>query len=470
MRFIIILLLFFSINIIAQDSLSYSYFDKKTYNLYLKQDWAKLIKVSKQAFKKGYDSYYFHMRIGIAYYEKKRYVKATKHFEKARKYNINPTLKEYLYYSYLYSGYTFKAEYYSQFLTDTLKKKIGIKYRFLNSADLFGGSFINNNFDKLNDKEFHNNTKYVSSSTRFKNKLNNTYGLGIGINFSTHIKAYINYSFLSENKTQITKTNISSSEYETETYDTKTTQSSYYFNIKYLSNSFSLTSALNILNITDNYMYPYIDYGLFYQNNNTSNSDFIFGINLQQKISNFEIGLRGAFSNLNDNRQLLAELEAIYYPLGNKNLYLIVSTGFQNIAEKITTTSGRRNREKTSYSTIENNNISKIKFGFKTFKYLWIETQVYFGRINEYNEANSFVVYNDISPITSQYRLNLISPITKHLSIFVKYSYNTREQYYYNFKIVPAVYPEPPGPVLETETDYNKINNSSIIGGIKWTF
>ena len=472
MRFTIILLLFFSINIYAQDSLSYSYFDKKTYDLYVKQEWKELIKTSKKAFDKGYDSYYFQMRAGIAYYETKRYVKATNHFEKARKYNINPTLKEYLYYSYLYSGYNYKADYYSQFFTDTLKKKIGIKNNFLNSIDIFGGSFINNDFEELQNLKFHQTDKYASSSIRYKDSYNTTYGLGANISFGNRIKAYINYSYLSETKSQITKTNTYpfSPTYEIKEYENETKQSSFYFNLKHLSNNFTFTTSLNFINIKDTYREPNMEYGLiFYYNKNTSSSDIVFNLNFQRKISNFEIGLRTSYSNLNENRQLLAESEAIYYPFGNKSLYLIASTGFQNIAEKITTTSGKNNREKTSYSTTENNNISKIKLGFKTFNFLWIEAQAYFGRINEYNEANGFVVYNDNSPITSQYRLNFISPITKHLSIFVKYSYNTREQYFYGFKIKPGLPPEPPEPTLETETNYTKINNSSIIGGIKWT-
>jgi len=471
MRLTFVLFLFFTVSISAQDSLTYSYFDKKTYDLYTKQEWRELIKVTKQAFDKDYNSYYFQMRIGIAYYERKNYIKATKHFENAREYNINPTLREYLYYSYLYSGYTYKAESYSIFFTDTLKKKLGIKNNFVNSVDVFGGSFINDDANALSDFEFHN-SEYASSSIRYKDMYSTTFGLGLGINFSAHVKGYINYSYLNESKIQITKTNdyLNSPTYQTSKYSNNTKQNSFYFNLKFVSNSFSLTTALNILKINDEFEYPDIDYGFVYKATTASSTNIVFGINMQQKLSNFKLGLRGTYSNLNDNRQFLAEIEAIYYPFGNKNLYLIASTGFQNIAEKITTisSSGRgRDSESTSYSTIENNNITKAKLGFKAFKYLWVETQAYFGRINEYNEANSFVVYNDISPITSQYRINLISPVTKHLSIFVKYLYNTREQYFYNFDIL-MIYPNPLE--LKTVTNNTKINNSSIIGGIKWTF
>jgi len=472
MKLALALFIFFTVEIFAQDSLSYSYFDKETYDLYTKQEWNELIKVTKQAFEKGYDSYYFQMRIGIAYYEKKNYIKATKHFENAREYNINPTLREYLYYSYLYSGYTYKAEYYSIFFTDTLKKKLKIKNNFINSIDVFYGSFINNSIDELSNYKFHNTEKYVSSSIRYKNKYSTTFGLGLGLNFNKHIKAYINYSYLNEPKIQITKTNNypNSTTYKTSTYLNNTQQNSFYFNFKYISNSFSLTTALNILKINDKFESPNINYGIIYEETNVSSTNIILGINMQQKVANFEFGLRGTYSNLNDNRQLLTEIKAIYYPFGNKNLYLIASTGYQNIAEKITSTtsSGRgQNKKTTSYSSIENNNITKIKLGFKAFKYLWIETQAYLGRINEYNETNSFIVYNDISPITSQYRINLISPINKHLSIFIKYLYNTREQNYYNFNIL-LNYPNPPE--LKTETNKTEINNSSIIGGIKWTF
>ena len=472
MKFTIILILFFSINIYSQDSLSYSYFDKKTYELYLAKDWKTLIETTKQAFNNGYDSYYFQMRIGIAYYERKNYVKATKHFEKARENNVNNTLREYLYYSYLFSGYQYKAEFYSQFFTDSLKKKLNIKPKFIKSVDLFGGSFINNEINKLHNLEFHNTDKSVSSSIRYKNEYNNIYGLGLSLNFSPNLKGYINYSYLNETKTQITKTNTieDPSVAETKEYGNRTNQSTYYFNLKYLSNSFKLTTAFNLTKINDTYMEPYLDFGFKYKETNIKSTDIVFGLNMQQKISNFEIGIRGTYSNLNDNRQLLAELEAIYYPLGNKNLYFVASTGIQNIAEKTTSTFGRNNQQNISFSSKETNNISKLKIGFKTFKFLWVETQAYFGRINEYNEANSFIVYNDISPITSQYRINLIAPITKNLSVFIKYTYLIREQLFTNSKVIFLIPPAPSEPKIESETNSTKINNSSIIGGIKWTF
>ena len=115
MKFTLIIILLFSINLIAQDSVSYSYYDKKTYDLYLAENWKELISTTKQAFKSNYNSYYLQMRAGIAYYNQKNYVKAIKHLEKAREYNITPSHREYLYYSYLYSGYTYKADYYFNF-------------------------------------------------------------------------------------------------------------------------------------------------------------------------------------------------------------------------------------------------------------------------------------------------------------------------------------------------------------------
>ena len=49
--------------------------DSTTYALYLNKDWKPLIKISKKAIQNNIDYYFLRMRLAIAYYEQKKYVR-----------------------------------------------------------------------------------------------------------------------------------------------------------------------------------------------------------------------------------------------------------------------------------------------------------------------------------------------------------------------------------------------------------
>ena len=88
-NYIIILLLFFliSFSAVAQEKMSAPSVDNISYEQYLKKDWEALIKTGKKSLKYDVDFYYLQVRMGIAYYELKRYPKAVKYFENANSQN-----------------------------------------------------------------------------------------------------------------------------------------------------------------------------------------------------------------------------------------------------------------------------------------------------------------------------------------------------------------------------------------------
>lgn len=99
-----ILLMIISLSVYSQE-LNYFYVDSLSYDLYLKGDWKELTKLGKKSMRKGIDFYYLKLRLGHAYFEQGKYLKAIPYFEDA--YKINPDYEftqKYLYYSYLYSG------------------------------------------------------------------------------------------------------------------------------------------------------------------------------------------------------------------------------------------------------------------------------------------------------------------------------------------------------------------------------
>ncbi|RLD49863.1 MAG: hypothetical protein DRI97_17595, partial [Bacteroidetes bacterium] len=76
-----------SLGIKAQEPADFNTINRKTYQLYLSQKWDSVIIMGKQALKQEMDFYYLRMRIGIAYYSKKHYRTAARHFSAALEQN-----------------------------------------------------------------------------------------------------------------------------------------------------------------------------------------------------------------------------------------------------------------------------------------------------------------------------------------------------------------------------------------------
>ncbi|MGZ3942642.1 MAG: tetratricopeptide repeat protein [Bacteroidia bacterium] len=110
----------------GQDTLSAPWAETKTLELYNDKKWDELLLLGKQALSKGYDYYYMRMRVAIAFYEKKNYILAEKHLEKAIIFNsFDDVAKEYLYYCYLYTGRNEQARLLSRTFTSELAAKTG---------------------------------------------------------------------------------------------------------------------------------------------------------------------------------------------------------------------------------------------------------------------------------------------------------------------------------------------------------
>lgn len=87
------------------DTLTSAGVEEHSYELYLSKDWKQLGLFCDRAIRAGYDYYYLRMRAGIACYERGNYRKAIRHFLKALDFNSgDETARRYLYGSYQYAG------------------------------------------------------------------------------------------------------------------------------------------------------------------------------------------------------------------------------------------------------------------------------------------------------------------------------------------------------------------------------
>lgn len=150
-----IVILFACIPGFAQEELNSAEVNSKSYQLYMDKNWEELITFGREALKAGQDFFYLRMRLGIAFYEKGEFRKATEHFQKAQLFNASDELlMEYLYYSLLFSNrpddarklsLTFSGEFNSKINASSGKSTAGIGWleigsKVSNRPDLFGAA------------------------------------------------------------------------------------------------------------------------------------------------------------------------------------------------------------------------------------------------------------------------------------------------------------------------------------------
>jgi len=108
----------------AQAELNFKTVEDSTYSLYLKKDWKQLQKFGRLAIKNKIDYFYLRERLGIAYYEQKKYQLAVPQFEKAMKLNsYDELLQEYLFYGYAFDNRYDEALHFSKKFSKELQVK-----------------------------------------------------------------------------------------------------------------------------------------------------------------------------------------------------------------------------------------------------------------------------------------------------------------------------------------------------------
>lgn len=141
------MLFVFTVNGISQTT--FKKVDSTSYALYQQKKWKELASYSNTIIKENFDYYVYNLRVGIAYFELKKYKNAITYFKKALHNNTtSKTAEEYLYWSYLYLEESSKAKFYfkkldkqrQQEIVKLIKKPI----KFLDFIYLEGGQNIQN--------------------------------------------------------------------------------------------------------------------------------------------------------------------------------------------------------------------------------------------------------------------------------------------------------------------------------------
>ncbi|HOI88838.1 MAG TPA: hypothetical protein PLV51_13350 [Lentimicrobium sp.] len=107
----------------ADSSVNY---EELTYRLYLEHKWDSLLQTGEKAIAEGYDYYYMRARVGVAAFELGKFVRASRHLEKACEFNNgDPFAAGLLYRAYVYSGRAGEAQRFQKSLPAYLAESTG---------------------------------------------------------------------------------------------------------------------------------------------------------------------------------------------------------------------------------------------------------------------------------------------------------------------------------------------------------
>ncbi|RLD48135.1 MAG: hypothetical protein DRI94_12980 [Bacteroidetes bacterium] len=426
---IISLLILLSTKAISQEKLNFAYVDSTTYNCYLQKDWQNLIKLSKQALKQNIDYYYLRMRIGIAYYERKQFIKAIPYFTKAIEFNNDTIAIEYLYYSYIFSGQYFKARLFAHKQDSLINKK-------LSKNDKPNSLF----FDYQYAKNTNSQPITFEQDVYDQDIATNERYFDFGLTRLTTDRTYLTFSFARY-------TNITThyhqdlfNENNNELFDVSQTFI-YGGALIHLTKNFNLASYTNFIfgkktnqnNLkTRNTPQP--------QPYQQQNERYLIPINynyLQYNFNNFKAELGVCGTRIDSNLMYYPNLNITYYPLNNNRLEFNAGIEYLNnprLSENFT---------KPVYS-----------FGISVilFKKLTLFANYKLINSKNYIEQNGFVFFNG-DLINNKFLIESTLSF-KHFGLFARYQYiNLTNTYFYNFI-----------------TTTNNYNNQTILGGIKWNF
>jgi hypothetical protein len=93
----------------------------------------------------------------------------------------------------------------------------------------------------------------------------------------------------------------------------------------------------------------------------------------------------------------------------------------------------------------------------KVFPKLWAEGAMTYGNLQNYAEGNAFVVFNTGDKILYKCGVALLSTISKHIELSLRYDCFNRENTYYSMNSS-----------FQIESVHVDYKTQSIIGGLKW--
>jgi len=427
----------------SQEIMSFRYADSLTYNLYLQKNWNDLIKTGKEAISSGHDYYYMRMRLGIAFYERRNYGLAAKHFSKALEFNRkDPIALEYLFYSYYLSGKHFQA------WTIIPELNAGDRERILKESKI--------NKNTITVESFYLNTGAEDLTLNPDQSFTNTEG-GSQVVTKTFINNAVYLSHLTGKRSSYyhSFTNLIKDNYlhyfdgiiQADLPGQRVIQNQYYgrFNI-FTPTGWIFSPSFHILSAG----YPLM--GIRYVGMNYSTytykartNDFAGGLGITKTGGLATVSVEAVYSKFNNMKQIQGTLSVTFYPAGNRNIYLGGNiTALHN----------------PGADSSDIRIVPGFIAGFAIKNRIWFEFTGASGNMKNYNENNALVIYNGIDYPTGKYSWKIMVPFYKPgITLFAGAGFGT-----YSSEFLPSD--------GYNNYDPNKLyyKSYSITGGLSWNF
>ena len=428
----------------GQNTVAFNTMDSLTWNLYLRKDWNHLIKEGNRGLRNHIDFYYLRMRMGIAFYEKKNYASAIRHFQAVLKSKPDdPVALEYLYYTYLYLNRHADASLITKKFSDSLKKKLLEKNKSHLRFNLNHSYYYADTKKLITDYQNQDETDGSQTVPRYLNftRFSLSHHLGRRLIFN-HQAGYLNkhnYRFYQQDSITYVNANEIIHQYQ------------YYLsgNIQ-VGKGFSINPAFHylLLNIPS---YSSVSQGQgFGQSSGTSISssylnNYVLALNFSKYFRKFHAGFTSTYANLNSLNQLHQSLGLTWYPVGNLNFYL---------HSGITLSS-----EFFEWNKLDDRCIFSQSVGIGLFDAVWIEVEGTAGEMRNYVSNQGAIVYNSPANTRIQLGSSVIIPlITAGMTITLRYYYFRNESSY-----ITSVYDVYHAHII----DYHE---HLISGGLSWKF
>ncbi len=399
------LMLLFPAGSFAQEKRSFSQIDSLSYQAYLSSDWKKVLSYSSEGFKSGFDFYYLRMRAGIAELTLNRPVQASRHFREALKFSeYDQTAQSLLYSSLQFSGNLAEARILAADFSSDLREKLDIPERkLISSIFMEPGYMLNSKAAEL--KAFRPDLQeahlylvpaywYVSA--------------GVNIEAGKRFSATLATNILSFQATQ----QIIFQNQDPLVFDVPFDQRAVYFGAGYyLGKGFRISAAGHFLTCAiPLYSWSPGQAGGQYVQGASDWRDLAFNASLIKRFSYVTVGLSGDANRFKNVWYRQASASLTVYPSGNVNTYLKAEAAW--LSDSLVST-GRL--------------IAHGGIGRKLFRTVWIEGNYYVGNIQNYTEANAYVVYNNFDMIRKRFDINLMAyRILHRMDLSLRYQYTLR--------------------------------------------
>ncbi|MBN1337891.1 MAG: hypothetical protein JXA03_01130 [Bacteroidales bacterium] len=402
---------------------NFRYFDKTTYDHYIRGSYDSVIVTGNQALNAGYDYFYLRLRMGLAYYFSENFRLSSWHLLKARKFNPDDTLAfRYLYLSYLFSKQEAEAD--ALIATSPSKQLAFMKGQ---KKSLFRQIYAETGYIFSDaDIEIKGGKKHAPDTAYREWDLNGDrlfFSAGFQIKPSPFVTSFADYTYVTSQKQRIIEApGFIKSGYDTIPYngwyyvdtvyrkalnifrdDYRLEQHQLYANsVIRVSNSWKIIPAVHFIFLSYETIYPVFE-PAFAQSYDTvptigeysvikmssNETDMVVSFGVVKPVKRTDVGLRASYSRLNKAKQYQMEGSLTWYPSGNLNTY----THSQIWVQK---------QNHNTYLLVQQSAGHRISSG------IWAEANIQVGEMRNYNESNGFVVYNTGDQIKMKTGFNLI--------------------------------------------------------------